>query len=308
MFSLNPALKVIYGLSRNIDEEGKYLGYFPTLPPSTSIKKFKDGNFISQPSVFYRRSVFDRVGLLDESLKTAFDFDLFIRIFKVLKRSEIGFINKVLSYSRIHSNTITNKMRREVSLESMKVLYKHFKSAPTHWVITYINELFRDYPFIKNEVSLRQEISNFLIDSKIFFNEKDLIKLIGVLNIDARIKLSDTQYFINVFQDGWAGNELIVKMRYQKGQKSKLKLVCNGGWPSQRILKIKVYSSNGESEVYKVFSRGDFEILLEPTETQSKSFFFWKIKCNDCFIPSKSNVRSSDHRRLAFRVVSAFLE
>ena len=94
-FKKDPKLKIVYGLGSHIDVAGKDLGAYPTLPPTASIKSFSAGSFICQPTVFFHKEVFAEVGLLDETLKTAFDLDLWLRIFKHYRKNQIGFINKV---------------------------------------------------------------------------------------------------------------------------------------------------------------------------------------------------------------------
>ena len=36
-FAADPKLKIVYGLGRHVDENGKDLGAYPTLPPSTTV-------------------------------------------------------------------------------------------------------------------------------------------------------------------------------------------------------------------------------------------------------------------------------
>lgn len=56
-------------------------------------------NFISQPSTFWRREAWEKTGQFDNSLIYTMDYDYWLRLFKI---SELGFINKELSYFRVH--------------------------------------------------------------------------------------------------------------------------------------------------------------------------------------------------------------
>ena len=98
LFKQDPNLMMVYGLAQHVNLFGEVLGFYPTLPPSTSTDAFRDGNFVCQPTIFFRKELLSQVGLLDESLKTAFDFDWLIRIFKSLLPRQIGYINQIQAY------------------------------------------------------------------------------------------------------------------------------------------------------------------------------------------------------------------
>jgi len=138
-FSDNPDWKVLYGHGQHINEEGDPLDYYPTKEPYTNIKEFANGCFICQPTVFFKRDLIEKAGQMDESLKTAFDYDWWIRIFSDFQKS-IGFINQLVACSRLHQNNITFGQRERVIKESMQVIYKYFDNAPIHWFTSYANE------------------------------------------------------------------------------------------------------------------------------------------------------------------------
>ena len=81
-FQENPDCLMVYGEADHVDADGTMLGRYPTKPSCRDIQQFHGGCFICQPTVFMRRSLLDTVGGLDESLRTAFDFDLWLRIYK----------------------------------------------------------------------------------------------------------------------------------------------------------------------------------------------------------------------------------
>ncbi len=137
---INPEWLMVYGQGQHIDDQGKMLDVYPTLPASTSIQQFSNGCFICQPSVFFKYSMFKLLGKLDESLKTSFDFEYWLRAFSVFPE-RIGFIDHIQAYSRLHNECITLNMRRTVALEAMQILNKYLGTAPRHWILTYFNEL-----------------------------------------------------------------------------------------------------------------------------------------------------------------------
>ena len=308
LFEANPKLKIVYGLGCHIDAAGKNLGAYPTLPPSASIKKFADGSFICQPTVFFRREVFDEVGLLDESLKTAFDLDLWLRIFKHYRKNQIGFINRVQAYSRLHDQCLTKRLRQTVALESMQVIAKHLGSAPGHWILTYFDELCERYPFIEEKDSLVEIIKGVLQKAKAFMKSADFVNLVKTLQSDSRLKLANAQAFVNVQSDGWVSKKLIAKLRYKKGEKRTLVLKCQCGWPTESNIQLTVRSATGEVEKIKLGSQDEFTLTLEAPETNTEAFTAWVIETRQFFVPAKVQKRSKDNRKLSFRVDSLLVQ
>ena len=301
-FKKDPKLKIVYGLGRHIDAAGKDLGTYPTLPPSASIKAFSSGSFICQPTVFFRKEVFAEVGLLDESLKTAFDLDLWLRIFKRYRKNQIGFINKVQAYSRLHDQCITKRMRQTVALESMQVIARHLGSAPGHWILTYFDELCERYPFVDEKESLVEIIKGVLAKAKPFMKAAEFKTLVQTLQSDARLRLSSSNAFVSTQPDGWVSKRVIVKLRYKKGDKRTLRLICKGGWPKEANLNLTIRSMAGEVERIKLGSQDEFVLTLEAPETPTEAFAAWVVETRQSFVPSQHNKRSKDNRKLSFLV------
>jgi len=131
---------MVYGESQNISIDTASVSRYPTLPPKTQIQDFKNGCFISQPTVFFRRSMYVLLGPLDESLETAFDFDYWMRAFKKFS-NRIGFIENIQALCRIHAASITANRRREVLLEGIKIINNSLNISPKDWVITYFSDI-----------------------------------------------------------------------------------------------------------------------------------------------------------------------
>jgi glycosyltransferase involved in cell wall biosynthesis len=139
-FAANPRWQMLYGHGDHIDVAGNFIDHYPTLTPETNIEVFGDGCFICQPTVYFKRTLPILLGPLDERLKTAFDFDYWLRAFTKLP-GRIGFIDAVQAYSRLHEDSITLRMRRTVALEGIQLLARHLGHAPSHWLLTYADEL-----------------------------------------------------------------------------------------------------------------------------------------------------------------------
>ena len=101
----------IYGRGRVIDKEGKEARSLVTAFKSLF---WKTRNYrlltwlcyISQPATFWRRELWQRVGIFNPIYKYSFDYEWWLRAFKV---SRPGFINKDLACWRAHPGSLSVK-------------------------------------------------------------------------------------------------------------------------------------------------------------------------------------------------------
>jgi glycosyltransferase involved in cell wall biosynthesis len=81
LFDADAQLGVAYTRRLLIDEEGRHLPYTqPPLHRGDVLDAIFRDNFICHSSVLVRSEVFDRVGLFDESIPMAIDYDLWLRV------------------------------------------------------------------------------------------------------------------------------------------------------------------------------------------------------------------------------------
>jgi glycosyltransferase involved in cell wall biosynthesis len=280
--SVNPEAVMVYGEGEHIDETGKQLGRYPTLPPSVSTQAFQDGCFICQPTVFLRREVFDAVGLLDESLATAFDFELWLRVFRKYP-GRIAFINQVLAYSRIHADCITTRERRLVATENIKILGKYFGHAKPHWVLTYVEELYKSYPFGLDSSDLETQVRTVLNETEVFLDEHDVAQLKDLMARDARLTLALPGVYASVYVDGWAPQRLEIRIR-GAGRKVIL-LKCDNSRPDLRPIHLEVSGSWGAGFSMVVDKPGYFEITVPIPDNYAYTNSAIIISSVDGFVP-----------------------
>lgn len=77
-FDAHPQVDFVYGKGWNIDAGGKILGDSNVLPFNVW-KLIHQRNFIQQPSCFFRKSLLDKTGAVNEDLHYVMDWDLWIR-------------------------------------------------------------------------------------------------------------------------------------------------------------------------------------------------------------------------------------
>jgi glycosyltransferase involved in cell wall biosynthesis len=173
-------LLMVYGEGSNINELGDFVSNYPTLPPSTPIDTFVEGCFISQPTVFFHRTLNLLLGRFDESLKTAFDFDYWLKAFKRVP-NRIGYIVFEQARTRLHSNTITSSNRKTVMLEGIQILNKHLGLSPKNWVLTYIDEITQSN--VLSSINIKEKTYSFFEEAKPYLNSQDEILIKQRLNV-----------------------------------------------------------------------------------------------------------------------------
>jgi glycosyltransferase involved in cell wall biosynthesis len=103
-FEKYPDVDVVYGDFHAIDEGGELIDRIKTIPYDSAILLY-DANYICQPASFYRRSLLDKIGMFDESLRFLMDYEFFLR---AAKRG-VGFkmIAEPLAAIRFHGDCKT---------------------------------------------------------------------------------------------------------------------------------------------------------------------------------------------------------
>jgi glycosyltransferase involved in cell wall biosynthesis len=173
----HPAWLAVYGHGMHVDEAGDPLGAYPTRPlPQACVEDFLDGCFICQPTLFFRRSLYCLLGPLDADLRTAFDFEYWLRLFSLVPE-RIGFIDTVQAHSRLHPRAITGRMRRQVALEGMRVLSRHLRRAPVHWALTHLDEIRSERQGEPLTDSQRGEIERFVDEAVEVLAPHDAVRL-----------------------------------------------------------------------------------------------------------------------------------
>ena len=145
-FQDHPEWILCYGQGQYIDESGKFMHLYKTLPKLADPKPqvpdpslFQQGCFICQPTVYFKRTLITMLGKLNSDIKASFDFDYWLRAFKAFP-GRIGYIAYIQASSRLHENTITYEQRQRVAVEGIKLLSAHQGKAQSHWIENYLHE------------------------------------------------------------------------------------------------------------------------------------------------------------------------
>jgi glycosyltransferase involved in cell wall biosynthesis len=108
-FSAHPEVDAAYGDSLWIDDNSNYIRCKREMPFYRFVF-FYDHNYVPQPSMFWRRRLYDAVGGLNKHFNFAMDTDLWERF---SARGKIAYIPKYLSCMRFYSEQKTMKLHSE---------------------------------------------------------------------------------------------------------------------------------------------------------------------------------------------------
>jgi FkbM family methyltransferase len=114
-FEANPQVDVVYGHRILIDEEDREIGRWVLPPHSDAVLSWAD--FVPQETLFWRRSLWEKVGGIDESFRFAMDWDLLLRFRDAGAR--MVRLPHFLGAFRIHEAQKTSAAIHEVGTEEM---------------------------------------------------------------------------------------------------------------------------------------------------------------------------------------------
>jgi len=128
-FNENPRLEFLYGDIEYINKEGKHL--FHQTGPVLALKKLiEDPYIMRQPSCFWKKSLFERVGYLNEELIVVMDLDIAIRMLRITEAHYYPFVFSKFRYYKEGKSIMYQSIQFN---EMVKVLWPYwifnFKSA-----------------------------------------------------------------------------------------------------------------------------------------------------------------------------------
>jgi len=136
----HPEAGAVYGEGYHIAQDDRRIERYPTEPFDR--KRLTETCFICQPTVLMRRSVVEEVGLLDENLHYAMDYDLW---FRIAKKYEMFYSKSALACTRFYPETKTMGQRAQAHREILRVVHRHTGSVPPSWVYGYAHAVLERY-------------------------------------------------------------------------------------------------------------------------------------------------------------------
>jgi glycosyltransferase involved in cell wall biosynthesis len=143
-FENHPEVDMIYGDGDHIDKQDGIIEPYPT--EDWDIERLKDTCFICQPAAFFRRSLVERFGRLDERLHFCLDYEYWLRI--GLGGAMVWRVPVKLAGSRLYKETKTLGFRSRFHHEINTMLREKLGTVPDIWIFNYAHAVLyeRNFP------------------------------------------------------------------------------------------------------------------------------------------------------------------
>ena len=285
-FEKDPLLGAVYGEGYLIDYDGKVKNRFPATEPFNLWKLVHLSDYILQQTVYFRRTVFDELGFLDESLNWGMDWDILIRIGK---RYPLCYLPDYMGSLREYgeAKTFSGGGRRFRELAAILRRHGSLRFPPgyfTYGLDTYqkicCDFLDRAFPASLNRASKKlQQVLSYVVHLQI-----------------ARI-LRESQ---GLYTDGWASRRLLYMLPAGEGTVRIRGSLPNlgAGLRGQRL----TVKCGGKIVAAPEIGFGDFEIEIAGGSGYNQPLHI-EIIASKFIVPSKSGL-GPDPRRLAYMLKS----
>jgi glycosyltransferase involved in cell wall biosynthesis len=124
-----PRVDVVYGRAWFINERDRVIGAYPTAAFDRDY--LTTFCFLSQPSVFFRRSAYERVGGVNRDLHYCMDYDLWLRLAGA--GSTFEYVRAYLSATRLYPETKTAMGGQRFVDEIFSVMRRELGHVPDAW-------------------------------------------------------------------------------------------------------------------------------------------------------------------------------
>lgn len=131
-FIANPTVDILYGMGDHIDEYDNVME--PYYNEEWNYERLKEICFICQPAVFFRKSIVDKFGVLDENLRFCMDYEYWLRIGK---QKPFYYLKQKLAGSRLHAATKTLGSTVGVHEEILRMFKEKIGQIPDKWILAH---------------------------------------------------------------------------------------------------------------------------------------------------------------------------
>lgn len=296
-----PSHVMVYGEAEHVDEQGRRIAAYPTRPPSTPLIEWADGCHICQPSAFFRRDTFVGLGGLDTMLRAAFDFDLWLRVFKAYP-GRVGYLPEVQAQSRLHAAAITMRFRERVAMEGIQVVHRHLGAAPGHWLLTHFAERQARHPFQADVADLVADLRALVKTAAPWLASDGPAELERHIDGHRALQLARPGFYATVHVDGWAPPVLDLRLRQPVQPYTRLRVTCRHASPRWGPLHVDVCAPDGHALSFKAPWRGAFVMDVPVTDQRPEARLVYRVRARETFVPAEVARGSTDTRPLAFLV------
>ena len=124
----------VYGACRLVDERRSDIGVYRTEP--FSYERLLLRNIIAQPALFFRKTMYQRCGPLDESLSFAMDYEYWLRC---ARQATFLYVPRIFAAYRIHSEGKTMRSAVRHAAEANAVRLRYGRDVLPIWRLSLAN-------------------------------------------------------------------------------------------------------------------------------------------------------------------------
>lgn len=140
VFEEDPSVDVVYGAANFVNEDGEFLrAGFVNVDAEGLRASLHYQVGIIQPSVFFRRHLIEKVGVLDPTFEFTLDYEFWVRL--TLADVKWKYVDRVLSHHRWWDEMKTASRRGESYVEHFRTARKHFGYVHHRWIERYADYL-----------------------------------------------------------------------------------------------------------------------------------------------------------------------
>lgn len=298
----NPHDVAVYGEGEHIDLAGQAFERYPTRLPDTPLSAWADGCPICQPTMVLRREAVEALLPLDTGLRTAFDFELWLRLFKRFA-GRIGCVRAVQAHSRLHAEGITLRMRETVAMEGLQVVARHLGSAPGHWLMTHVGEALAACPFDADADEVRKRLLGLAVQAEAWMAPGTVALLQRQMRQHRSWMVARPDFAADPYGDGWAPPALVMRVRQRSPKPYRtLRLWGRHAGPQARLA---LHIDEPFSWRGSVTAAGSFQLSV-PLPPEPGAQWRLTLHCEPSFVPAEVS-GGNDRRRLAYQFDAAEL-
>jgi FkbM family methyltransferase len=131
-FAHNPTVDLLYARGRRLDASGKFLREAFVNRRIDGADALKTQMGVFQPSVFFRRPVFEKVGGLSEAYNLQLDYEYWIRMLQAGVRFQ--FVDSVWANAVVHDDAKSTRDRLRQLSECLSLIEDKYGEVPDIWI------------------------------------------------------------------------------------------------------------------------------------------------------------------------------
>jgi glycosyltransferase involved in cell wall biosynthesis len=281
-FLREPDLGAVYGEGYQIDIDGNVKQRFSVTEPFNLWKLVYMSDYILQQTVFFRRDVFDDVGLLDEALHYGMDWEILMRIGK---RHMLRYLPHYMGSIREYGEAKTSTGGARRFWELVKIMRRHGKAAFPPGFAVYGLDTYQRIVYDRIDAVFRGPLRPLGKKLQSFVSRW--------CNRIAHHVIRESQ---GLYADGWATKKLRYMLPPGHGRYLEVQVSLPPGMLARQRLEIV---ANGKVVAREAFAPGDYKLPVRLPQSLWNETVDLTIKARSAYQPSSID-RNADRRKLCY--------